>query len=153
MNREVKRERRPTEPDPEGESSFGPGKAHGLRVLLIDDMETLLFILGNALKQQGCKVFSARSGAAGIGLFRAHPTDAVICDLGLEDIDGGEVASRICEICEECNRSKPPLILMTGLPLDLAEQEELLSSGVDIILEKPVEIPQLMEVLRRVTRP
>ncbi len=151
MNCDEKHEPQSIERDTVDGFSDGSNEPLKLKILLIDDADTLLFILESALSQKGHEVFTTRSGLAGIRLFEANPVDAVICDLGLEDIDGRDVGGRIRDICEESNRNKPPIILMTGLPLENSEHEEILSSGVDIILEKPVELPDLIEALNNLT--
>jgi CheY-like chemotaxis protein len=152
MNGDKGHDGRSSECETGDEFSFGSNAPLRLSVLLIDDMETLLFTLGSGLRQYGHTVCTARSGREGIELFKANQIDAIICDLGLDDMDGWQVGKSISEICRESDRSKPPFILMTGWGLDISEQTKIPSSGVDMVLEKPVEIPELIEALQHATR-
>ncbi len=152
MNSDKELEARPSECETDDEFPLGTNAPLKLRVLLIDDMETLLFTLGSGLKQHGHLVYTARSGMEGIEIFKTQSIDVVISDLVLEDMDGWRVGETIREICRQSDRNKPPFILMTGWGLDISEQKKMSASGVDMVLEKPVEIPELIGALRQVTR-
>ena len=76
--------------------------------------------------------------------------DLVICDLGMTQMDGWEVAGRIREICRERGALKTPFILLTGKAdmEDMYQQDRdrMIDSGVDAIIGKPADIPELLEV-------
>jgi len=152
MNSDKGHEARSRKCEAGDEFSLGSDEPLKLRILLIDDMEALLFTLGSGLRQYGHLVCTARSGQEGIEMFETNPIDVVICDLGLEDMDGWQVGERIREICREGVRAKPPFILMTGWGLDISVQKKISASGVDMVLEKPVEIPDLIEAVQQATR-
>ena len=121
-----------------------------LNILFIDDMKPLVTIMENGLEKYGQKVFSALSGREGIEIFRSNPIDVVVCDLGMEDMDGWQVGKAIMTECRDKGIPKTPFILLTGWGYDQGYQERLAESGVDAILEKPIEIDKLMRILQNV---
>ncbi len=121
-----------------------------LNILFIDDMKPLVTIMENGLEKYGQKVFSALSGREGIEIFRSNPIDVVVCDLGMEDMDGWQVGKAIVKECRDKGIPKTPFILLTGWGYDQGYQEMLAESGVDAILEKPIEIDKLMRILQNI---
>jgi CheY-like chemotaxis protein len=118
-----------------------------LSILLIDDMKPLVLILENGLKRLGQTVFTALSGEEGIEVFQNHDVDVVICDLGMEGLSGWDVGLAVKEICEKRHKPKTPFVLLTGWGCDADDHANLASSGVDMVLEKPIDIPHLLQIL------
>jgi len=75
-----------TEPEGEGE---GPRPR---RVLVIDDNVDAGRSLADVLELHGYDVRVVREGRSGIAVARASQPEVVICDIGLPDVDGYEVA-------------------------------------------------------------
>jgi CheY-like chemotaxis protein len=122
-----------------------------LNILFIDDMKPLVTIMESGLEKCGQTVFSAVSGGEGIEIFKSNPIDVVVCDLGMEGMDGWEVGKAILDECRERGIPKTPFILLTGWGYDLSYQEKISESGVDAILEKPIEIDKLMDILQNIS--
>jgi two-component system cell cycle sensor histidine kinase/response regulator CckA len=122
-----------------------------LRILAIDDRQTYLRMLEAGLNQFGQTLLTASSGIEGLQIFRETPVDLVVCDLGMPEINGWEVARRIKEICQEKEVYKTPFILLTGETYvegtDLEVKGKMADCGVDAIVGKPVDIPDLLEVI------
>lgn len=121
-----------------------------LNILLIDDMKPLVKIMENGLEKFGQNVLTALSGQEGIEIFLSNPIDVVICDLGMEGMDGWEVGKAIMKACKQKGISKTPFVLLTGWGYDQGYQERRAASGVDVIIEKPIEIPELLEILKNI---
>ncbi len=119
----------------------------GLRILVIDDMEPVTTMLEEALKEYGQNVQTALSGPEGVQLFEEGTVDLVICDLGMPGMSGREVADRIREICETRGITKVPFILLTGWGGQSREITDLPGVGVDRVVEKPVDVARLMDVI------
>ncbi|MBI5572338.1 MAG: response regulator [Desulfomonile tiedjei] len=124
-----------------------------LNILVIDDMERLAVLLELGLKSAGHLVATAFSGQEGLDLYRSGSYDLVISDLAMEDgLDGLEVCRTIRSICEKANRPKTPCIILTGWGSELDEDDPRISeAGVDLILTKPVELPDLLTALAALT--
>ena len=127
-----------------------------LRILAIDDREPYLKMLEAGLAQFDQTTFTASSAVEGLRVFGESEVDLVICDLGMPDLDGWEVGRRIKEVCREKAIQKPPFILLTGQAekeeIDQQDREKLTNSGVDAIVGKPIDIPDLLEVAGKLLR-
>ena len=84
---------------------------------------------------------------------KAHTrgADAIILDLAMPEINGWEVGKAIRSICHHRGRPKPPFILLTGWGGQELEKGRIADSGVDAVVEKPVEIATLLKVVRDVS--
>lgn len=114
------------------------------RVLVVDDMQTLAFMVERGLTREGYTVFTALSGPEAMEIFRDEPIDAVICDLTMEGMNGLEVSEAVRDICTEKGLPKTPFILLTGYSSEVGDTDYLTGVGVDRVVEKPVDL----EVLR-----
>lgn len=121
------------------------------RILLVDDLEPVVRVLASGLDQVGHKVFPCLSGSRAVELFKASAFDLVICDLGMPGMNGWQVAGTLKELAEAMNRPKTPFILLTGWGGHASQNDMMNKHGVDYIMEKPIEIAELTNVIRRVT--
>jgi two-component system KDP operon response regulator KdpE len=119
--------------------------ADGLRILVVDDERAIRRFLRTSLEALGHTVFEAATGADALREVTAHRPDVVILDLGLPDLDGAEVLTRLRA------RSAIPVIV-----LSVQEEERtkvaLLDEGADDYLTKPFGIDELMARVRLVLR-
>jgi PAS domain S-box-containing protein len=127
----------------------GPVQAAGLweKILVVDDFEPIVRILAEGLAQFGKTVYTALSGEEGLAILRDHPVDLVICDLGMPGMNGFQVSERIRDLCLERDIPKPPFLLLTGWGGQVEEDEELARSGVDMVVEKPIDIAELLHIV------
>jgi two-component system, cell cycle sensor histidine kinase and response regulator CckA len=124
----------------------------GLRLLVVDDLEPLLRILKHGLTKRGHKVSTALSGDQALELFQEHEFDAVICDLAMPHMSGWQVGLKITDICRQRGIARPPFILLTGWGEEVAREEKIADSGVDAVVEKPMDILKLLEVVRELVQ-
>jgi CheY-like chemotaxis protein len=123
----------------------------GFRILLIDDVEPLLKIMAKGLTRYGQRVFPAISGQAGLEILKAHPVDVVVCDMGMPVMDGWKVAEEVQSFCRDKGIPRIPFILLTGWAAELSgSPRNLANLGVDMIMDKPVEIPALIRAVAEV---
>jgi PAS domain S-box-containing protein len=121
-----------------------------LKILVIDDMQLVLSMLREGLTEYGQTVFTALSGGEGLELFKHREVDLVICDLGMPELNGWQVGKTIRDICKEKGLPKTPFILLTGWAGQFDEEQKMIESGVDAIVEKPVDITKLVGIIRSV---
>ena len=123
-----------------------------LRLLVVDDVEAVTTVLRDGLSELGQTVFTASSGKEAIEMFKTTPVDLVICDLGMPEMNGWQVASVIKSICREKAVPKTPFVLLTGWGGQVEEDKMAAQNGVDAVVEKPIDILGLLEVIRKVVR-
>jgi two-component system KDP operon response regulator KdpE len=110
-------------------------------VLVIDDEPQILRALRTILTEKQFKVTTASRGEEGLALAAANLPDVVILDLGLPDMDGLEVCSRLRQ-WTQC-----PIIVLSVRD---SEQEKVaaLDRGADDYLTKPFGIEELLARVR-----
>jgi CheY-like chemotaxis protein len=139
-------------PADEEESADKPHVIPALRLLVVDDVEAVATVLGDGLSELGQTIFTASSGIKAIEIFKTTQVDLVLCDLGMPQINGWQVASAIKSICAEKGRPKTPFVLITGWDREVTEDSMAEQSGVDAIVRKPIDILKLLEVIDEVVR-
>ncbi len=110
-------------------------------ILIIEDDPPIVNFLSTALNSQGYRTISARTGEAGVSLAISWNPDIILLDLGLPDLDGLAVISRIRAI------SSTPIIIVSARHQD-QEKVEALDSGADDYVSKPFSVPELLARIR-----
>ena len=114
------------------------------RVLVVDDNVDAADVMALLLESVGCEVRTAYTGEQAVREAEAFTPDVALVDLGLPDLDGGEVCRRI--------RSQPwgrgiVLVALTGWGRDDDRRSTQLA-GFDHHLTKPADPATLMGLLR-----
>ena len=111
-------------------------------ILLVEDDVSLAEGLKSALKREGFSINHVTKGITAVEAIKTEVPDIVVLDLGLPDIDGLEVLSRM--------RNHAPLlpILLLTARDSLEDKVVGLNCGADDYLPKPFEIPELLARLR-----
>lgn len=123
-----------------------PGK--GLRILFIDDDERVVKVFERGLRVLGHTLLPAYSGEHALTIFEQSEVDAIVCDLAMPTMNGWEVAKAVETICAEKGTRKPPFIMLTGWARQLDEDEITANPQVDRVVQKPVKVPYLLEVVQ-----
>jgi len=111
------------------------------RVLIIDDEEAILRVLGTGLRARGYEVDTATGGAAGLSRAVLDNPDVVVLDLGLPDLDGVEVCRRFRLWTEV------PIVVLSAHGTE-ARKVEALDAGADDFVTKPFGMAELEARLR-----
>jgi two-component system NtrC family sensor kinase len=125
-------------------SLLGPKK-----ILAVDDSETYLQELAEALRAQGYEVVLARSGEEALQLLAVQPVDCVLLDLLMPGIGGTETCRRI--------KSVPvmrdiPIVMLTAVE-DREAMIQGLSAGADDYIAKSSDFDVLRaRVLAQIRR-
>jgi two-component system, OmpR family, KDP operon response regulator KdpE len=115
------------------------------RVLIVEDEPALLRALRINLRARGYEVATAAAGLEALAEARRHPPDAVLLDLGLPDLDGGEV------IRELRGWSRVPVIVLSGRA-GPGDKIGALDAGADDYVTKPFDMEELLARLRAALR-
>ena len=114
-------------------------------ILIIDDERPIRRLLRATLECEGYKVREAENGILGIQEITAAAPDGVILDLGLPDIDGREVLTRLR------SWSGVPVLVLSVRDED-DEKIAALDAGADDYLTKPFSGGVLLARLRAILR-
>ncbi len=123
-----------------------------LRILAVDDVEPITMMLSDLLGVFGHEVLMALSGEDAIQIFNEQPVDLVISDLGMPKMNGWEVGKQVKLICEERRIPKVPFILLTGWGGQSAKKGKMEESGVDVVVEKPLDPERLLALVEELIR-
>jgi two-component system KDP operon response regulator KdpE len=115
------------------------------RLLIVDDEPQILRALTPALTAAGFVVSAAENGEGALAQLAGEPSEVVILDLGLPDMDGKEVIQRIREW------SDAPIIVLSARDLE-SEKIAALDLGADDFVNKPVGVGELLARIRAVLR-
>jgi len=109
------------------------------RVLIVDDDPISLRFLEAAAMQSGCVVATAVDGVATLA---AHGDfDLLLIDRRLPDIDGVELLRALRE------RGIAAPAIATSAEIDVATANELYAAGFADVLEKPVSVRRVIEIV------
>jgi PAS domain S-box-containing protein len=118
-----------------------------LRIVLIEDNEDAAATLCDVLELEGHHVVVAPDGHRGIDAALSERPDVVLCDLGLPDMDGLEIAPRL-----RASGLRARLVAITGYASP-ADAERALAAGFDAHVAKPFDLDRLSTVLRGADEP
>ena len=113
-------------------------------VMVVDDEEMVLEMMGDLLEGWGLEVTLKANGADARQAFAAEPQryDLVLTDQTMPRLTGLELARQIHDL-----RPGMPVILYTGYGEEISDAQ-LAAAGVRALARKPVEPAELMQLLR-----
>jgi DNA-binding response OmpR family regulator len=117
-------------------------------VLVVDDEEDLRDIMQRMLQRRGYNTLVAGDSESAIALCRENrgPIDALITDLGLPGVSGGELSRTAIGL-----RPEMGVVYISGLPKDIAVTKGLIGDDA-LLVKKPFTSELLIEALRLVIR-
>lgn len=114
-------------------------------VLIADDDVRNIFSLTKALEQHHMKVLSATDGKEALHVLAENPkVDAVLMDMMMPKLDGYETT----RVIREMNRYKQLPILAVTAKAMMGDREKCIAAGASDYISKPVDIDQLISLLR-----
>ncbi len=138
----VEGDKSPRSPDhPAAESGAGQS-----RILIIDDEPNVQDVLAKTLTSRGYTVATAGNGEDGLARLAESEFDVILCDFRMPGLSGMDFYRRI-------QSEKPHLaskiIFITGDTANLVTRRFIEENDLNI-LEKPFELPDLIQVIRLV---
>ena len=106
-------------------------------VLVIEDDNTVRFMVEQALADEGHSVVAADSAKGAIARFENASFDAVITDVNLGDGNGIELVRRL-----RADHFEGPIVVMTAFA-SVDSAVEALKAGADEYLTKPIRVEEL----------
>jgi CheY-like chemotaxis protein len=117
----------------------------GKRVLIVDDDVRNVFALTSALEARGMEVRFAENGREAIELLDADPdVDLVLMDVMMPEMDGHETTAALRA---DERFSGLPIISLTAKAMK-GDREKSIAAGASDYITKPVDIEQLISLMR-----
>ena len=117
----------------------------GKKVLIVDDDVRNVFALTSVLEANGMEVMFAENGKDGIESLRASPdVDLVLMDIMMPELDGYETMQ---SVRKTSGFERLPIISLTAKAMK-GDREKSIASGASDYIAKPVDVDQLLSLMR-----
>lgn len=113
------------------------------RILVVDDNRDAADLLAEVLAMHGHLTEAAYDGRAGLAAVELFQPDIVLLDIGMPELNGYEVATRVRQLELE---PQPVLIAFTAWNDDEA-RARVIAAGFDLHLTKPMDMDRLLETV------
>ncbi len=115
-----------------------------MKILILDDEESLVKILSKILTQEGHEVYPAYTASEGIEKHKIIQPDMLLLDIHLPDVNGMEVLEKLNQAYSACS----VVIITGGGTVDSAVQAMKL--GAEDYLEKPIDHQKLKLITKHI---
>ncbi len=119
------------------------------KILLIDDSSFSCSVLAELLESEGFEVVVSHEGTTGLKLARKEKLDAILCDMVMPGLTGGEVL-RIVRCSPSI--SHIPFILISGI-VPQEDADHLKWLGANGFISKEWSSAQIARVIRNLIQP
>jgi len=116
------------------------GKDRKAKILIVDDDEKNLKLMGALLKNYGYNFETATNGVEAIEKTRRFSPDLIFLDIMMPDMDGYETCRRLKN---DADTQHIPIVMVTALA-DRDSKIEGLKAGANDFISKPVDSTELM---------
>ncbi|GEP90881.1 Signal transduction histidine kinase [Chitinophaga terrae (ex Kim and Jung 2007)] len=113
-------------------------------VLIADDDVRNIFSLTKALERHQMKVLSAIDGKEALQQLKENQVDIVLMDMMMPEMDGYDA---IAAIRKQAPYKNLPIIAVTAKAM-MGDREKCLQAGASDYISKPVDVDQLLSLLR-----
>ncbi len=115
------------------------------RILIVDDDVPLCELLEVVLQDEGYTVSSVHCGESALQYMEKTPVDLVLLDVMLPNLNGMQVARRICQ------RFATPILMLTALN-DENSMLDGYQAGADQYIGKPFNVAELLMRIKAILR-
>ena len=114
------------------------------RILVVEDERPMRRNLVTILKMESFDVVEAEAGRKGLAAAREHRPDLIFCDITMPGLDGHGV---LRELRADPKTAGIPLVFLTARG-DKSDFRTGMNLGADDYLVKPVQVEELLQVIR-----
>jgi two-component system, cell cycle response regulator DivK len=119
--------------------------AAGTQILVVEDNEKNMKLFRDVLLAAGYRTLEATTGEEAVALAAEHSPDLVLMDIQLPDIDGVQALGRLRA---DDRTASLPVLALTAQAME-GDRERFLAAGFDGYLSKPVNVADLVAVVKR----
>lgn len=120
----------------------------GLQILVVEDTLANQEVLRAQICGFGCQAVIAADAALARSLFTQRAYELILMDCDLPDQDGYSLVRELRELEDKWGRARCPIIAISALTGE-AHVERCFDAGMDGVLNKPIRLAQLREVIER----
>jgi CheY-like chemotaxis protein len=121
--------------------------AHAKRILIVDDDQDNLEVLGRLVRREGFAVDLVRDGRAALAMTERRDYAMLLTDMRMSGMDGLELSRRLREREARTKQRAMPLVAITADNLLKGEMNRVVQDSFDAILLKPVRPRVLARLL------
>jgi len=121
-----------------------PVAVRTMRILVAEDNKTNRIVIEKMLKTLNIDLVFAENGQEAVDHFKWQQPDVFFTDISMPKMDGKEAARQIRTIESLDKLTRCPIIAITAHAME-GDAEEILASGIDHYLTKPVKKAALIE--------
>jgi CheY-like chemotaxis protein len=115
------------------------------KVLIVDDDVRNVFALTSVFEARGMEVLFAENGRDGLSVLEDNPdVDLVLMDIMMPEMDGYETTRAVRERPEF---KSLPIVALTAKAMK-DDREKSIASGASDYITKPVDVDQLLSLMR-----
>ncbi|MFD0577699.1 SpoIIE family protein phosphatase [Dactylosporangium darangshiense] len=120
-------------------------------ILVVDDSPSKRYVITSWLRREGHRVTEASTGGEALALLHdaATPTELVVLDVRLPDIDGFEVAERIKD---DPRTAAVPVVHISATAVHAVDRTQGLTRGADAYLAEPIDPDELLATVGALLR-
>lgn len=119
---------------------------HGLKVLLVEDIEMNVVVAQAMLEKVGCEVDVAMTGEEAFKCFEQNSYDLILLDIQLPDTTGFDIAQTLRNRYENEEIDYLPLLIALTANV-IQNQKDYQAQGMDDVLRKPLSLEALLNCL------
>jgi signal transduction histidine kinase/CheY-like chemotaxis protein len=117
----------------------------GKKVLIVDDDVRNVFALASVFEGRGMEVLFAENGREGLATLKDNPdVDLVLMDIMMPEMDGYETTKAVRDMPEF---RALPIVALTAKAMK-GDREKSIASGASDYITKPVDVDQLLSLMR-----
>jgi two-component system, cell cycle response regulator DivK len=117
----------------------------GEQILVVEDNGKNMKLFRDVLLARGYRPLEATTGRQAVELASEHEPDLVLMDIQLPDIDGVDALGRLRA---DARTASIPVLALTAQAMH-GDREQFLAAGFDDYISKPVNVVELLEIVRR----
>ena len=119
----------------------------GVKALVVEDNLINQKLIEKLLVDLGIDVTLASNGLEAFNIVKANRFDIIFMDVQMPVMSGVEATEKILNFERSNSRKHTPIIALTANVIS-GDRERYLSAGMDRYLKKPIEIKELIEILK-----
>ncbi|MGA1843526.1 MAG: sigma-54-dependent transcriptional regulator [bacterium] len=119
-------------------------KGKRIKILIVDDDPEIIWILTEALQEEGYQIFSGDCGKAGLKIVKAEKPELVLLDIKMSDMNGLEVLEKIKE------QAKNTAVIMLSAHGETKMVVQAMQFGATDFVTKPFDKDELLITINKV---